>query len=145
MEKLGNIITIDYVNTLVNTVSKGNRTVKKILIVDDQIGIRLLLDEVFRSEQYETILASNGIEALKCIKEEEKIDCVLLDLRIPGMDGLEIVRRIKEENDNMPIFMMTAFAEQEMIDTANDLGIEKYFIKPFNIVDVIQGVNSVVM
>lgn len=117
---------------------------KKILIVDDQEGIRLLLDEVFKSEQYEPYLAANGIEALKLVKEVE-IDCVLLDLRIPGMDGLEIIRRIKEVNDTIPIFMMTAFAEQETIDTANELGVEKYFTKPFNILDVIQQVNDVMM
>lgn len=118
---------------------------KKILIVDDQKGIRLLLDEVFRSEKYETYLASNGIEALTLLNEVDQIDCVLLDYRIPGMDGLEIIRRIKEVNEQIPIFMMTAFGEQETIETANDLGVEKYFIKPFNIVDVIQEVNSVVM
>ena len=87
---------------------------KKILIVDDQKGIRLLLDEVFRNEQYETYLASNGIEALTLLKEVA-IDCVLLDLRIPGMDGLEIIRRIKEINDEIPIFMMTAFGNKKQL------------------------------
>ena len=52
---------------------------KKILIVDDQRGIRMLLDEVFTKEGYETYLASNGLEAFELI-EKEKIDCVLLDI-----------------------------------------------------------------
>ena len=67
---------------------------KKILIVDDQQGIRLLLNEIFKNEGYETFLASNGIEAVQYV-DNNVIDCALLDMKIPGMNGLEILKHIK--------------------------------------------------
>ena len=65
--------------------------VKHILIVDDQLGIRLLLEEVFSQEGYKVSLASNGFEALELLKRNN-IDGVLLDMKIPGMDGIQILR-----------------------------------------------------
>ena len=71
---------------------------KRLLIVDDQQGIRLLLNEVLKKEGYITYLATNGSEALKYADEQE-MDCVLLDMKIPGMDGIEILRRLKEVSE----------------------------------------------
>ena len=73
---------------------------KEILIVDDQQGIRLLLNEVFKKEGFITHLAANGFEALK-IAQTTNLDCVLLDMKIPGMDGLEILKRLKENNEEL--------------------------------------------
>ena len=81
--------------------------VKEILIVDDQPGIRLLLNEVFKKEGYVTHLAPNGVEALK-IFDQQHIDCVLLDMKIPGMNGIEILQKLKEKNKDLPVMMMTA-------------------------------------
>mgnify|MGYP003563437882 FL=1 len=61
---------------------------KQLLIVDDQQGIRLLLNEVFKREGYTTYLAANGIEALE-LAEKIKLDNVLLDMKIPRMNGIE--------------------------------------------------------
>ena len=106
-----------------------------ILIVDDQAGIRLLLNEVFQSEGLTTYTASNGIEALK-IFNEKQLDCVLLDVKMPGMDGIEILNEIRKTNKYIPVYMMTAYGEQDLIDSANKLNIEKFFTKPFNIFEV---------
>lgn len=108
---------------------------KKLLIVDDQKGIRLLLDEVFSKEGYKIHQASNGLEALK-ILESEEVDCILLDMKIPGMNGLEILKQIRDSKLSIPVFMMTAFREQELIDEAGKLGVVNYFTKPFNIFDI---------
>lgn len=116
---------------------------KGILIVDDQQGIRLLLNEVFKKEGYQTYLAANGIEALH-IFDKEKIDCVLLDMKIPGMNGIEILKHLKERNKQIPVIMMTAYGEQEAIDEAIELGVVKYFTKPFNIFEVRDEVNKII-
>ena len=121
---------------------KGKRTVRNILIVDDQRGIRLLLEEVFSREGYNVFQAVNGLEALSII-ENNNIDCILLDMKIPGMNGFEILKQIRERNFVMPIFMMTAFGDQEMMEEAKNLGVVKYFTKPFNIFEVTKEVNDV--
>lgn len=115
---------------------------RKILIIDDQPGIRLLLNEVFKKEGYTPLLAANGMEALK-IFEEELVDCVLLDMKIPGMNGLEILQHLKAKNERTPVIMMTAYGEQELIDEAMKLGASNYFTKPFNIFEVLEEVNGI--
>lgn len=116
---------------------------KGILIVDDQQGIRMLLNEVFKKEGFTTYLAANGFDAIK-IAQENALDCVLLDMKIPGMDGLEILTRLKEDHPELPVMMMTAYVEQQMMDRANELGVVKYFTKPFNIFEVRDEVNKLV-
>ena len=106
-----------------------------ILIVDDQVGIRLLLNEVFQNEGFTTYTASNGLEALQ-IFDEQQLDCILLDVKMPGMDGIEILNTIRQTNENIPVYMMTAYGEQDLIDSANKLRVKKFFTKPFNIFEV---------
>lgn len=108
---------------------------KEILVVDDQQGIRLLLKEVFKKEGYTIHLAANGLDALRIV-DEQNIDCVLLDMKIPGMDGLEILKKLKEKKAHVPVIMMTAFGEQDLMDCAKNLGAERFFTKPFNIFDI---------
>jgi two-component system response regulator (stage 0 sporulation protein F) len=105
---------------------------RKILIVDDQNGIRVLLVEVFNSEGYRTFQASNGKLALEIVKRESP-DLVLLDMKIPGMDGLDILKHIKQIDPEMKVIMMTAYGELDMIKEATDLGALMHFTKPFDI------------
>lgn len=114
---------------------------KKILIVDDQQGIRLLLNEIFKKEGYETYLAANGFEAIHCM-ENIMIDCLLLDMKIPGMNGIEILKKMQGLGRKMPIIMMTAYAEIELIEEAKSLGATHYFTKPFDIFEVRKTVND---
>jgi two-component system response regulator (stage 0 sporulation protein F) len=113
---------------------------KKLLIVDDQIGIRILLLEVFSTEGYETFQAANGRTALEIVKAHAP-DLVLLDMKIPGMDGLEILKRIKEINRDIKVIMMTAYGELDMIKEATDLGALMHFTKPFDIDEMRFAVN----
>lgn len=114
---------------------------KKVLIVDDQNGIRVLLVEVFSSEGYETFQASNGKLALEIVKSE-KPDLVLLDMKIPGMDGLEILKHIKAIDSNAKVIMMTAYGELDMINEATALGALMHFTKPFDIDELRTAVNE---
>ena len=105
---------------------------KKILIVDDQNGIRVLLVEVFNSEGYTAFQASNGKLALEIVRKDPP-DLVLLDMKIPGMDGLEILKHIKQIDPEIKVIMMTAYGELDMIKEATDLGALMHFTKPFDI------------
>lgn len=115
----------------------------KVLIVDDQQGIRLLLNEVFKKEGYDTYLAANGKEALQIFQEQD-IDCTLLDMKIPGMNGLDILHKFHTLNKKLNVIMMTAFTDQQLIDEAYELGVKKYITKPFNIYEIRDAVKEVV-
>jgi two-component system, response regulator, stage 0 sporulation protein F len=108
---------------------------KKILIVDDQAGIRLLLNEIFQKEGFNTYMASNGIEALELFHQHE-LDCILLDVKMPGIDGIEVLGKIRETNQFVPVYMMTAYGEKELVDRAAQYKVEQFFTKPFNIFEV---------
>ncbi|QGQ99232.1 response regulator [Paenibacillus psychroresistens] len=114
---------------------------KKILIVDDQNGIRILLVEVFSVEGYQTYQASNGKIALEIVRNEFP-DLVLLDMKIPGMDGLEILKHIKQIDESIKVIMMTAYGELDMIKEASDLGALMHFTKPFDIDELRIAVNN---
>ncbi|WP_304649571.1 response regulator [Sporosarcina sp. ACRSL] len=108
---------------------------KSLLIVDDQAGIRLLLHEVFTKEGFEARLAANGGEALQSVTEKEP-DCVLLDMKMPGINGVEVLKRLKREWPHIPVVMMTAYGEVELMEEATEYGVELFFTKPFNIYEV---------
>ena len=113
---------------------------KKLLIVDDQVGIRILLLEVFATEGYDTFQAANGRTALDIVRTNRP-DLVLLDMKIPGMDGLEILKQIKEYDQDIKVIMMTAYGELDMIKEATDLGALMHFTKPFDIDEMRLAVN----
>lgn len=114
---------------------RGGVMKEKILIVDDQFGIRILLNEVFQKEGYQTYQAANGIQALDIVKKHDP-DLVLLDMKIPGMDGIEILKRMKVIDPEIRVIIMTAYGELDMIQEAKDLGAITHFAKPFDIDDI---------
>jgi two-component system, response regulator, stage 0 sporulation protein F len=116
-------------------------TTNKVLIVDDQYGIRVLLYEVFGKEGYQTFQAANGKQALEIVKKES-LDLVILDMKIPGMDGLEILKEIKKIDTEIKVIMMTAYGELDMIKEATELGAITHFTKPFDIDELRLAVKS---
>ncbi|EOS4501263.1 response regulator, partial [Escherichia coli] len=90
---------------------------KKVLVVDDQYGIRILLTEVFSRERINIFQAANGKLALEIIRKE-KPDLILLDMKMPGMDGLELLRQLKKEQTDAIVIMMTAYGELDMVEEA---------------------------
>ncbi|SMO67649.1 response regulator [Melghirimyces algeriensis] len=105
---------------------------KKLLIVDDQYGIRVLLKEVFSREGLQIFQAADGEAALEII-QTEKPDLVLLDMKMPGMDGLELLRHLQKEQIRINVIMMTAYGELDMVEEASKLGALTHFTKPFDI------------
>jgi two-component system response regulator (stage 0 sporulation protein F) len=117
---------------------RGGSMKGKILIVDDQLGIRILLNEVLQKEGYDTYQAANGFQALE-MAQEDLPDLVLLDMKIPGMDGIEILKRLKAIDQTIKVIIMTAYGELDMIQEAKDLGALTHFSKPFDIDDIRQA------
>lgn len=114
---------------------------KKILIVDDQYGIRILLNEVFQKAGYQTFQAANGFQALEIV-DKHKPDLVLLDMKIPGMDGIEILKRMRVVEPDIRVIIMTAYGELDMIQEAKDLGALTHFAKPFDIDEIRDAVRK---
>ncbi len=104
-----------------------------LLVVDDNVGIRRLLYELFAQEGYNVETAENGMECL--IKVQAKVhDLVILDAKMPGKSGLETVIELKKGNPDLPIIMITAYSEMPLINEALENGsIEYYLTKPFDL------------
>jgi two-component system alkaline phosphatase synthesis response regulator PhoP len=106
---------------------------QKVLVVDDEEDILELLRFNLSREGYAVSCAATGEEALKMAKAEVP-DLIVLDLMLPGMDGLQVARRLKEEPStrNAPIVMLTAKGEESDIVTGLELGADDYVTKPFS-------------
>lgn len=104
----------------------------KIMVVDDEESIRLMLRRVLSSSQYEVHEAENGIEALNRIKKEE-YSAILLDLRMPHVNGLQVIEKMKEMDIRTPIIMMSAYGTVPEAVEAMKLGAMDYLVKPFDI------------
>ncbi|RAL23340.1 two-component system response regulator [Thermoflavimicrobium daqui] len=111
---------------------EGRDLYKKVLVVDDQYGIRVLLKEVFSKDNLIVFQAANGKQALEIIRLERP-DLILLDMKMPGMDGLELLRRLRRLDTKIKVIMMTAYGELDMVDEATKLGAIGHFTKPFDI------------
>lgn len=102
---------------------------EKILIVDDEKNIRLTLKKCL-GEDYEVATAVNGEDALEQFKQEE-FGVVLLDLKLPGLDGFEVLERIKEEDQAIKVIMITGYGSVETAVETMKLGAIDYLRKPF--------------
>ncbi len=110
----------------------GDMTKKpSILVVDDELAMREALKDWLREDGYEVGLAAGGKEAIVRAKEKDW-DVVLLDLKMPGMDGLETLRHLKEVNADTEILMMTAYATVDTAVQAMKEGAFDYLVKPFD-------------
>ncbi len=111
---------------------KEQRTKSKILVVDDEIGIRDLLQSSFDEEECEVLAAASAEKAFEVI-EKQNPQLVLLDIRLPGIDGVEALKRIKQMNKNIIVIMVTAFGDDKNALRCMKLGAAAYVSKPFDI------------
>ncbi len=109
---------------------------KRILIADDDAAIRGLLKEFLGNEGFETVEARSGKEVLQAASAAEP-DLMLLDLRMPEWDGMEIMRRLKERDLSIPVVLMTAYGTSSSAIQAIQLGAFDYLTKPFELDDVL--------
>jgi two-component system alkaline phosphatase synthesis response regulator PhoP len=103
---------------------------KKILVVDDDVKTVELVKLYLNRDGYRVITAYDGVEALRLARESHP-DLIVLDLMLPGLDGLEVCQTIRNESD-VPIIMLTAMTTEEDRLTGLDLGADDYVTKPFS-------------
>jgi len=113
----------------------------KILIVDDQKGVRRLLEELFRREGWDVCCAGDGFKAIAKVQEQIP-DLILMDVKMPNMNGLEATQEIMYKNPQIPIIMMTAYGEIEVVKQALDAGVKRCVSKPFDIMLLRDMVNE---
>ena len=107
-----------------------------VLIVDDDSNIGDTLTDILGDIGYDVRFATSGEVALSIIKEKE-YDVILLDIRMPGMNGVETLRHIKEESPLTSVVMITAFAEDELVNQAREWGALQILSKPLDIDKII--------
>ncbi len=116
---------------------------RKILLVDDDKAIRVTLGEALESSGFRVVAAVDGEHALEKFRSDV-FDLVLLDMKMPGMDGMEVLRHIKEERPTQPVIMVTGFGSVETAVEALKLGAVDYIQKPFG-PDELRGIVSRVL
>jgi AmiR/NasT family two-component response regulator len=108
----------------------SERTPRRVVIAEDEAIIRLDLAEMLREEGYDVIgQASNGEEALTQV-QELKPDLVILDVRMPKVDGITVAEQVASERI-CPVIILTAFSDRELVERARDAGAMHYVVKPF--------------
>ncbi|MBO8132032.1 MAG: response regulator transcription factor [Candidatus Marinimicrobia bacterium] len=115
---------------------------KKILIVDDEKDLRNILSYNLTMSGYEVLEASNGLDAIK-LMETEGIDMVILDIMMPGKDGYEVCREIRERGYKVPIIFLTAKDTEFDEVLGLELGADDYVKKPFGVNSLISRVKSI--
>jgi two-component system alkaline phosphatase synthesis response regulator PhoP len=106
----------------------------KILIVDDEKDISKLLDYNLKQQGYSTAIVDNGEDSLK-LSRELKVDLILLDIMLPGINGIDVCTILKNDSDteNIPIIMLSAKGEENDIIRGLEVGADDYVTKPFSI------------
>ncbi|MBQ4235423.1 MAG: response regulator, partial [Treponema sp.] len=114
----------------------------KILIVEDNEGIVSFLKSELELEDFETCVALDGRSALE-IFADEKPDLVLLDIMLPGLSGIEVLRRIRKHDEDTPVILVTARDGTDDKVTGLNLGSDDYITKPFKIEELLARINAV--
>jgi CheY-like chemotaxis protein len=103
---------------------------KTILIVEDEAVSRLLFEKALKKTRANLFFVNDGVEAVKTIEENDEIDLVLMDVRLPRMNGFEAVSKIKELNPELPVIIQTAYAMDSTREEARLLGCDDFITKP---------------
>lgn len=113
-----------------------------ILFVEDETEVvhsfsrilNMLFDNVFH--------AHNGLEALEIINQN-KIDIVLTDIKMPEMNGIELIKEIKKIDSELPIFVTTAFTDMDLIKQTKELKVNNYFVKPLDVQELLNSCKEI--
>ena len=113
-----------------------------ILIVDDEAGVRDLITDALSMASLTSITASHGMEALSKIRTND-VDLVILDINMPTMDGYEVLQRLREMSNTVPVIVLTARLDREDTKQAFELGADDFVRKPFGIEELILRVQAI--
>ncbi|MCX5667732.1 MAG: response regulator [Candidatus Omnitrophica bacterium] len=116
---------------------------RKILLVDDEVDFVELMTMRFEANGYEVITANNGKDALDRVKKD-KPDAILLDIMMPEMDGLMVLKNIRSEDARIPIFITTAFSNEERVKTAERYNANGFIVKTQNLGAEIKNITQAI-
>jgi two-component system response regulator MprA len=114
----------------------------KILVVDDERAVRESLRRALELEGYEIELADDGLAALEALEANGEPDAMILDILMPGLDGLEVARRLRRDGSRLPILMLTARVEVDDRVAGLDAGADDYVTKPFALDELLARVRA---
>ena len=117
---------------------------RKIVLAEDEPQIARLIEFKLKKEGYDVTWKESGEEALKAI-QADKPDLILLDIMMPVMDGYEVLRRLKEDENlkSIPVIMLTARAQERDVVKGIDMGAEDYITKPFHPAELLARVKRI--
>jgi DNA-binding response OmpR family regulator len=113
----------------------------RLLIVDDELLIRDLLYDYFAAREFDISVADCGQKALSLMSESD-FDTVILDLKMPGMDGLQLTDNIREDGSDVPIIIVTGYPSMDSAIAALRHHVDDYFVKPVNLTHLRRAVES---
>ena len=114
-----------------------------VLIVDDEPDMLWFIAQTCQPRGFNTLTAGSGMEALKIVQEcGEKLDLVLLDLKMPGMGGIEVLKSIRKHHPELPVIIVTAVHEKK--EECEKLGVEAFIKKPYSLEDLYNRVEAVI-
>jgi len=120
----------------------GDRTLARVVIAEDEAIVRLDLKEVLESAGYDVVgECGRGDEAVRLV-EEHRPDLAVLDIKMPGMDGLRAAREITSRHQ-VAVLLLTAFSQRDLIEEARDSGVSAYLIKPFQSRELLPAIENV--
>jgi len=113
---------------------------KSVLIVDDELGVRESLKMILKPI-YQVYTAVDGREALQSL-QKDKIDLVALDLKMPGLSGMDVLQQIKKNDPDIEVIVITAHGTPQNVQEANRYGAGDFITKPFNVPHLINSINK---
>ena len=113
----------------------------KILIIDDEEGIRESL-KLILEDHYELVLTENSTQALEILGNDPSIALVLLDIKMPKVNGLDVLKMIKEKSSGIGVIMVTGYRSVETASEAIRLGANGYILKPFKSEEILETVKK---
>ena len=116
---------------------------KRILIIDDEEGLRVFLKSHLENYGFEVIEGANGLETMKLVKQS-RADLIIMDCMMPKMDGIKASALLKSDSryDNIPIIMLTASAEKSDRNLSEQVGVEAFMNKPVNVALLIDKIRE---
>ena len=112
---------------------------KKVLIIDDEPGIRESL-KLILGDIYNLILTDSGPQALECLANSKDIGLVLVDIKMPQVNGLDVLKAVKKDHPGVPVIVVTGYKSVETASEAAKLGADGYIPKPFKSEEILETV-----
>ena len=114
----------------------------KVLVIDDEPGVRELISESLRISEITAVQAADGLEALSLLRRE-KFDLLILDINMPKLDGLALLEKLRAEGMSVPVLMLSARADKTDINQGLRIGADDYLTKPFSIEELVLRVKAI--